>query len=176
MGAEAYLWSYRAAAGVRRAGVHWGAFRGGTLVHVARGWDRPGGRAAVLRAGKPAVPVASLAERLVLEVHATRLVLGPRELRAALYLPSWHRPGSGKLPVLADPYGGASMQRVTAELDWRSLVSQWLAEQGFAVLVADGRGTPGRGPGWEREVHRDLFGPVLADQGLRAAGGRPLAS
>ena len=53
---------------------------------------------------------------------------------------------------------------VTAELDWRCLVSQWFAEQGFAVLVADGRGTPGRGPGWEREVHNDRYGPVLDDQ------------
>ena len=25
-------------------------------------------------------------------------------------------------------------------------------------------GTPGRGPDWEREVHGDIFGPVLADQ------------
>src|SRR5262249_11738855 len=35
---------------------------------------------------------------------------------------------------------------------------------GFAVLVVDGSGTPGRGPRWEREVHGDLFGPVLEDQ------------
>jgi dipeptidyl-peptidase-4 len=56
------------------------------------------------------------------------------------------------------------MQRVTAERTWRWLVAQWFAEQGFAVLVADGSGTPGRGPDWEREVHGDLFGPVLADQ------------
>jgi dipeptidyl-peptidase-4 len=97
-------------------------------------------------------------------VRATPLFLGPRELRGVLYLPSWHRPDSGRLPVLLDPYGGAGMQRVTAGLDWRSLVSQWLAEQGFAVLVADGRGTPGRGPDWERAVHGDLFGPVLDDQ------------
>jgi dipeptidyl-peptidase 4 len=93
-------------------------------------------------------------------------------LRAALYLPSWYQPGDRPLPVLADPYGGAGRQRVTAELDWRSLVSQWFAEQGFAVLVADGSGTPGRGPDWEREVHGDLFGPVLDDQvtALREAG------
>lgn len=165
---ETHLWSYRAGAGTRRLsaepGVHSRVRNGGTVVHVAQGADQPGGRAAVLRAGKPAVPIASLAERPVLDVHVTRLVLGPRELRGALYLPSWHRPGSGQLPVLADPYGGASRQRVTAELDWRSLVSQWFAEQGFAVLVADGSGTPGRGPGWEREVHGDLFGPVLDDQ------------
>src|SRR5260370_37225867 len=44
------------------------------------------------------------------------------------------------------------------------LTSRWLAEQGFAVLVADGRGTPGRGPEWEREVWHDLAGPVLEDQ------------
>jgi dipeptidyl-peptidase-4 len=56
------------------------------------------------------------------------------------------------------------MQRVSTELDWRVLVSQWFAEQGFAVLVADGRGTPGRGPQWEREVYCDLFGPPLEDQ------------
>jgi dipeptidyl-peptidase-4 len=98
-------------------------------------------------------------------VHvATRLVLGPRELRGALFLPSWHRPGRGQLPVLLEPYGGASQQRVTAEQDWRVFVSQWFAEQGFAVLVADGRGTTGRGPDWEREVHGDLFGAVLDDQ------------
>jgi dipeptidyl-peptidase-4 len=131
---------------------------------VARGADRPGGRATVLSAVRPAVPVASLAERPVLDLHATRLVLGPRELRAVLYLPSWHRPGHSRLPVLADPYGGAGRQQVTAELDFRSLVSQWFAEQGFAVLAADGSGTPGRGPRWEREVHGDLYGPVLHDQ------------
>jgi dipeptidyl-peptidase-4 len=160
--AETHLWSYHAADGVRQLStgpaVHSGVRHGGILVHVAAGPDQPGGQAAVLRDGKPPVPIASLAERPVLDVHATRLVLGPRELRGALYLPSWHRPGGGQLPVLLDPYGGASQQRVTAEQDWRVFVSQWFAEQGFAVLVADGRGTPGRGPGWEREVHGDLFG------------------
>jgi dipeptidyl-peptidase-4 len=165
---ETQLWSYRAGDGVRRLsaepGVHSGVRHGGTLVHVARCADQPGGRITVSREGKPAVPIASLVERPVLDVHATRLVLGPRELRAVLYLPSWHRPDSGQLPVLLDPYGGAGLQRVTAELEWRSLASQWFAELGFAVLVADGSGTPGRGPDWEREVHGDLFGPVLDDQ------------
>jgi dipeptidyl-peptidase-4 len=74
-----------------------------------------------VREGRPAVPIASLVERPVLDVRATRLVVGPRDLRGALYLPSWHRPDSGQLPVLVDPYGGAGRQRVTAELEWRSL-------------------------------------------------------
>jgi dipeptidyl-peptidase-4 len=165
---QTHLWSYRPGAGCRRLsaapGVHSGVRRGGTLVHVAQGGGRPGSRIAVLREGKQAVPITSLAEQPVLQVLATPLVLGPRELRAMLHFPSWHRPGDELLPVLVDPYGGASVQRVTAGLDWRSLVAQWFAEQGFAVLVADGRGTPGRGPGWEREVHGDLFGPVLEDQ------------
>ncbi|MGI5227030.1 prolyl oligopeptidase family serine peptidase [Actinoallomurus sp. CA-142502] len=165
--AETHLWLHRPGAGVRplstEPGVHAGTLRDGTLVHVTRAGDRPGGRVEVRRAGR-AVPIPSKAERPPLDVHATRLVLGPRELRAALYLPSWHRPGDGRLPVLLDPYAGAGRQRVTAELDWRCLVSQWFAEQGFAVLVVDGRGTPGRGPAWEREVHGDLFGPALEDQ------------
>jgi len=44
------------------------------------------------------------------------------------------------------------------------LTSQWFADQGFVVIVTDGRGTPGRGSGWEREVHGDLAGPTLDDQ------------
>jgi dipeptidyl-peptidase 4 len=165
---EAHLWTYRAGDGVRKltAGpaVHDGVRRAGTLVHVERGADRPGGQTVVVRDGQRDTAVASHSEQPVLQVHASRLVLGPRELRAVLYLPSWHRPGAGRLPILADPYGGAGLQRVTAELDWRFLMPQWLAEQGFAVLVTDGSGTPGRGPDWEREVHGDVYGPVLQDQ------------
>ncbi len=44
------------------------------------------------------------------------------------------------------------------------LSSQWFAEQGFAVVIADGRGTPGRGPAWDRAVTGDLATPVLDDQ------------
>ncbi|MGW4640878.1 prolyl oligopeptidase family serine peptidase [Sphaerisporangium sp. NPDC004334] len=108
------------------------------------------------------VEIVSAAERPVLEPRVEMLVLGPRELRAALFLPSWHR--DGPLPVLMDPYGGPAMRKVTAERAWWAYVSQWFAEQGFAVLVVDGRGTPGRGPAWERAVHLDLAGPVLEDQ------------
>ncbi len=32
------------------------------------------------------------------------------------------------------------------------------------MIVADGRGTPGRGPEWDRAVSGDLAGPVLEDQ------------
>ena len=91
------------------------------------------------------------------------LSLGPRQIRSALLFPSWHEPGSGPLPVLLDPYGGPHSQRVLAARG-AYLTSQWFAEQGFAVLVADGRGTPGRGPAWDRAVAGNLADPVLEDQ------------
>ncbi len=114
--------------------------------------------------------IRSDAEQPVLSTNRIRLVLGPRALRTDLYLPSWHEPGT-PLPVLLDPYAGPGRQRVTDGGDWRDLISQWFAEHGFAVLVIDGAGTPGRGPDWEREIHGNAFVPVLDDQvaGLHAA-------
>ncbi len=88
--------------------------------------------------------------------------LGARRLATALLLPRDVTPDA-RLPVLLDPYGGPHAQRV---LRARSayLSSQWFADQGFAVVIADGRGTPGRGSAWERAIHHDLAGPVLDDQ------------
>ena len=43
-------------------------------------------------------------------------------------------------------------------------MSQWFADQGFAVVVIDGRGIPGRGPAWERTIRGDFATPVLEDQ------------
>lgn len=68
-----------------------------------------------------------------------------------------------ELPVLFDPYGGPHAQRVVAT-QMAFATSQWFADQGFIVVVADGRGTPGRGSAYERAVHGDLAAPVLADQ------------
>jgi dipeptidyl-peptidase 4 len=41
---------------------------------------------------------------------------------------------------------------------------QWLADQGFAVVVADGRGSPARGPRWERTIRFDVATAALDDQ------------
>jgi dipeptidyl-peptidase-4 len=68
-----------------------------------------------------------------------------------------------QLPVLFDPYGGPHAQRVVAT-QMAFATSQWFADQGFIVVVADGRGTPGRGSAYERAVHGDLARPVLDDQ------------
>jgi dipeptidyl-peptidase-4 len=50
------------------------------------------------------------------------------------------------------------------------LQAQWLADQGFAVIVADGRGTPARGPAWEREIDREFAAVTLQDQVDALAG------
>ena len=96
---------------------------------------------------------------------------GPAGIRTAVLFPSWHQPGT-KLPVLMDPYGGPGMQRVVKAASM-FLTSQWFAEQGFAVVVADGRGTPGRGPSWDKTIAGDFATGVLEDQvtALGAAAG-----
>ncbi|WP_235619023.1 alpha/beta hydrolase family protein [Embleya scabrispora] len=138
--------------------------RAGTLVHTARTPDRPGARTRVLRADRPAVPIRSYAAEPVLRLRAARITTTERGLHSQVLLPSWHRAGDPPLPVLVDPYGGPALQRVTAQQGPMAFVSQWFAEQGFAVLITDGSGTPGRGPAWKREVAGGILGPVLADQ------------
>ena len=184
---QTHVWAYHPDGGLRRVsaepGVHGGTARGGTVVLISRTPGHPGPRTTILpaavgagakdRAGRDPGPVviASFAEAPVVQPRAEILSLGPRELRAALFLPSWHQAGDGPLPVLMDPYGGPALRKVTAAQGWATYVSQWFAEQGFAVLTVDGRGTPGRGPAWERGIYLDIAGPVLADQvdGLQQA-------
>jgi dipeptidyl-peptidase-4 len=143
------------------AGVHSATGAGGTLVLSSATLDRDGTATTVHRGGRQVATVASLAETPVLRPRPTLLRAGARGLRAALLLPS--EPVDGPLPVLLDPYGGPRGPRVVAS-SAAFLVPQWFADQGFAVLVVDGRGMPGRGPAWERAVHHDLAGPVLDDQ------------
>jgi dipeptidyl-peptidase 4 len=174
---ETGLWSY-GPDGLNQAGagdgVEGGTRAGGTTVTWRSALDQDGVTVRVYRGSSPVAEIASLAERPALP--APRPVLlraGPREIRTAVLFPSWHQPGQGKLPVLLDPYGGPHGQRVVKARN-AYLTSQWFAEQGFAVVVADGRGTPARGPDWERAVAGDLAGPPLEDQvdALRAAAER----
>lgn len=155
-------------------GVHDGAAGEGVTVVARReahhaavrvDVDHPGGRATIRSlADIPALPVRP---------HLTRL--GARDLAAALLLPGGRAPGDGEgpLPVLVDPYGGPHAQRVLQAGAGFS-TSQWFAEQGYAVLVVDGRGTPGRGRAWEQAVAGDLADVPLADQvdALEAAAER----
>jgi dipeptidyl-peptidase-4 len=159
---------------VKPQGVAPGVWRarrsGGTTVIASRDLERPGVRVSVHRAGVPAGDIESFAETPAIKLNVRLVAVGERNLHAAIVLPFGHQPGSGKLPVLLDPYGGPGMQKVVASASMY-LSSQWFADQGFAVLVIDGRGTPGGGPEWARSIRGDLAGPALEDQvdGLQAA-------
>ena len=154
-------------------GVHAGRRGGDVLVVSSASLSHAGSRVRVLReGGGPPVEattvatvatVASYAEEPPLAPDPLLFSAGARELRTAVLLPTGWRPGSGRLPVLMDPYGGPHAVRVVKARN-AYLSAQWFADQGFAVVVADGRGTPRRGPEWERAVAGDLAGPVLEDQ------------
>jgi dipeptidyl-peptidase 4 len=151
----------------------WRARRaGGTTVLVSRDLEHPGATVSIHRDGSGAGQIESVAETPAISLNLRLVTLGDRRLRAAILFPSGHEPGSGRLPVLLDPYGGPGFQKVTASAG-AYLASQWFADQGFAVLVVDGRGTPGGGPDWARSIRGDLAGPALEDQvdGLHAAAG-----
>jgi len=161
-------------------GVNDGLLAGGTLLLTSRSLASSDVSVRLLRTGPGGEPadvarIASLAEVPSLPVPRPLLTwsAGPSRVRTAILLPSWHEPGSGKLPVLCDPYGGPHGKRVLAAGS-AYLNPQWFAEQGFAVVIADGRGTPARGPAWDRAVAGDLAGPVLDDQveALHSAAGQ----
>ncbi|MEX0659096.1 MAG: prolyl oligopeptidase family serine peptidase [Egibacteraceae bacterium] len=143
-------------------GVHSAQVHGPTTVLTSRDLHRPGVRT-VVRSPAGEVEIRSLAQVPGITPRPRMLTLGPRKLRAALLLPSGSRDADERLPVLLDPYGGPHAQRVTQQHDGFA-VPQWFAEAGFAVLVVDGRGSPGRGPAWERAVAGDLASAPLDDQ------------
>ncbi|MET8682217.1 DPP IV N-terminal domain-containing protein, partial [Streptomyces sp. NPDC004647] len=163
---ETHVWGYEPGGGCVRLsegpGLHTAVAGGGTVVLESRTPD--GHRVSVLREDGPAGRIACHAEEPGVDPRPAFLSLGDRSLRSALYLPSWYEPGAAKLPVLLDPYGGPAVQVAVRARTWLACVSQWFAEQGFAVLVADGRGTPGRGPEWDKEIRGDTLGPALEDQ------------
>jgi len=137
-------------------GVH-SVSGGNPLVVRAARLDAPGAVTAV----PGGVALASLAERPLVTPNVRISHLGNRRIATAVLLPHDH--DGSPLPVLLDPYGGPHAHRVLQSHN-AFLSSQWFADQGFAVVVADGRGTPGRGHDWERSVHLDLATAPLDDQ------------
>ncbi|MEE4546404.1 prolyl oligopeptidase family serine peptidase [Streptomyces sp. V4-01] len=169
---EAHLWSYDPArrpvgAGgplVRLSegpGVHAGQRAGAGLLLASH---TEGGQEFRFSSGGRSLPVANLAAEPLVRPRPVWLRAGERALRTALLLPSWYEPGVGPLPVLLAPYGGPAMQLAVRARSGPLCQAQWFAEEGFAVVVADGRGTPGRGPRWEKTVHGDTLTAPVEDQ------------
>ncbi|MEZ7159074.1 prolyl oligopeptidase family serine peptidase [Streptomyces sp. MAD19A] len=143
-------------------GVHTAVRSGGVTVLVSATLDRPGSRVRVLRDGKQTATVPSHAEDPGMSPRVTLTQGGARRIPCAVLMPRDYA-GDTPLPVLMDPYGGPHGQRVAAAHN-PYLTSQWFADQGFAVVVADGRGTPGHSPAWEKSVKDDIAAVVLQDQ------------
>jgi len=95
------------------------------------------------------------------QVHI--LQTGPHKVNTAVIFPRDHVYGSKKLPVMMRPYGGPHGPQVqNGALSYA--IDQWFADQGFVVVVADNRGTGGRGPAWDHSIYQDFVGPVIDDQ------------
>ncbi len=138
------------------AGVAGGAYAGGTLVCAQQDLASTATATRVRREGVDTT-VASVAEPAPVQPAVHTLEAGAGESAIAVLFPTGHERGSRRLPMLLDPYGGPHGQRVV-NAGRAYAISQWFADQGFVVVVADGRGTPGRGPVWERLAKHDRAG------------------
>lgn len=87
---------------------------------------------------------------------------GPHKFRSYIVRPQDFDPKK-KYPVIVDVYGGPHKIKVVASMQG-FLLDQWLADQGFVVVCVDGRGTPGRGRDWERDIYLHFGSVPLDDQ------------
>jgi len=137
---------------------------GGALAVTTVSLDRMGKTAILGIDGRALVELPSVAEEPPLHVNATLRKVGPGDgLWTALLLPRTSSPGP--LPVVLDVYGGPAGPHATHS---PMHMDQWLADQGFAVVRVDGRGTQRRGRAFSRAI-RGFGDGILDDQiaGLR---------
>ena len=143
----------------------WTASRGERGI-VVSGRDMRSARAQMRHIlGEQSATISSTAAEPGFAPNVTFTRLGEHRLYTAIIAPSPSSPyaHADKLPVLMKPYGGPGFQQVVASQSfyWEG---QWWADQGFLVVTADGRGTTGRGPSWDREIFEDMKDVTLADQ------------
>jgi dipeptidyl-peptidase-4 len=138
-------------------GVHTASVGGNTI--VIRSASLREKRTATRVNGAHEIP--NNAETSLVTPNVTLHRVGPNKIATAVVMPHDH--DGSPLPILFDPYGGPHAQRVVSA-SGAYFAAQWFANQGFCVVIADGRGTPGRGTQWERDVHHDLATKILEDQ------------
>jgi len=141
------------------AGVAGGAAAGGTVVVAQQLPASLDVTTSVVRDGATVGQLTSVAETSPLVPNAQTMPVGSRDYPTTVLFPTGHVPGSRRLPVLMDPYGGPHGQQVINAAR-AYLTSQWFADQGFVVIVADGRGMAGRGPAWDRLAKNDRAGTI----------------
>ncbi|HEU4408332.1 MAG TPA: alpha/beta fold hydrolase [Polyangiaceae bacterium] len=136
---------------------------GSALVLASESAEAPP-RFSVLRPdGSEAGEIRNLAEKPSVEPKVTFTQVDPvHHFRAAIVKPRDFQPGR-RYPVLVNAYGGPHARMVYASRK-RYLIPQWVADQGFVVVMFDGRGTPYRGREWERAIKGKAGEVPLEDQ------------
>ncbi|MFJ9694545.1 prolyl oligopeptidase family serine peptidase [Kitasatospora sp. NPDC101183] len=140
-------------------GVHSALAAGLTLLLTSATPD--GIRRTLLREGRE-LPLTDLAAALPYTVRPRLARVTERALPTAVVYPRAHVPGR-RLPVLLDVYGGPGFQAVATE-PRRWQLRQWWADQGFAVVTTDNRGTPFVSPDFTRAIFRRFSQVALDDQ------------
>ncbi|QES47664.1 S9 family peptidase [Streptomyces venezuelae] len=151
-------------------GVHSAVASAGALLLTSAGPD--GIRRTLTTADGRSFTPADLSEPLPYRVTPVLGRVTEHALPTALVLPRNHVPGR-RLPVLLQVYGGPGFQDVCLEpRRWQH--RQWWADQGFAVVTIDNRGTPYVSPAFTQAMYRNFSEVTLEDQvaGLRALGER----
>ncbi|MFJ9606675.1 prolyl oligopeptidase family serine peptidase [Kitasatospora sp. NPDC101176] len=108
------------------------------------------------------LPLTDLAAALPFRVRPSLARVTELALPTAVVYPRGHVPGR-RLPVLLDVYGGPGFQAVANE-PRRWQLRQWWADQGFAVVTTDNRGTPFVSPEFTRAIFRRFSRVALDDQ------------
>jgi dipeptidyl-peptidase-4 len=167
-------YSFTGGGGVRlttEPGVHYGTFRkkGSQWMHWFR--SAVGEQSLTLHSESSAQPgpASQAAEPgFVPSLEVMTVPCGVNDCDAAVIRPRNMVPGF-EYPVLVYVYGGPHY-KVVANDPRRYYRQQWLADQGFVVLMVDGRGTPARGRVFERAIAGDLATVPVQDQvaGIRA--------
>lgn len=112
--------------------------------------------------GQIAAELASLVAPPPFVPNLQFLTVGADKVHAVVYRPHGAKPGV-KLPTILSVYGGPTATVVRHGLR-ENLLDQWLADQGFMVVRADGRGTPLRTAAWQRQIKGDFARVPLDDQ------------
>jgi dipeptidyl-peptidase-4 len=87
---------------------------------------------------------------------------GGPTLYGAMLKPRHLEPGK-RYPVVVMVYGGPGVQTVL-DMWMPRLLWQHLADRGFVVFQLDNRGSAGRGPGFQADIHKQLGKAEMADQ------------
>lgn len=138
-----------------------GMAKGDTYVTLETDIHAEAATITVHRGTDQVIALRNFAERVCITPKPRLSILTERSLPTALLLPSNFNGES--LPVIMSPYAGPHAQRVIQSRNAYA-TEQWIADRGYAVVIIDGAGTPGRGPDEERRILGDLANPVLDDQ------------